>query len=127
MNESGVRPPRARRVVRWLARGISTLAAGMWLFILVASLLTEPVSWGDPEGTALSVLILLSAVGVGGGWRSERFGGAWLTAVGIAFCTFAYLSAGSNKGLAVLVSGFPFLLAGLLYLLWCSWGRRAEA
>lgn len=39
----------------------------------------------------------------------------WI-ALGAALCVFAYLSAGRNPWVAVLVSGAPFLVSGALLL-----------
>lgn len=98
MSGSDLPSHRAGKVLRWFVRGLSTFAAGAWLFILAASFLTDSAPWGDPEASTLGVLVLLSAVGVGVGWRSERRGGVWLTVVGAAFCVFSYLAAGRNRG-----------------------------
>jgi hypothetical protein len=46
------------------------------------------------------------------GWIARGLG----TLAGAALCVFAYLTAGHNQGFAVLVSGAPFLLAGILLL-----------
>jgi hypothetical protein len=37
----------------------------------------------------------------------------------LAFMVFSYLVAGHNKFFAALVSGFPFLVAGILFMI--SW------
>jgi hypothetical protein len=38
------------------------------------------------------------------------------TLAGVVLCSFAYLTAGHNKGFAVLASGAPFLLSSVLIL-----------
>jgi hypothetical protein len=40
-----------------------------------------------------------------------------LAVSGAALCVFAWISAGHSKWLAVLVSGVPFLVAGVMLLL----------
>ena len=107
------------RWVRWIARGIGTLASAFWLFALGANGISDALSGrGAPslEGIGLGSLVVLSVVGVALAWRRERLGGAVASVGGIALCIFAFFSAGHNKGYAMLVSGGPFLVAGLLFL-----------
>jgi len=66
-------------------------------------------------GLALGVLIA---------WRREGIGGAILVIYAVMFSTFAYFSAGRNKGFAMLVSGGPFLLIGILFL--ATWRRSRQ-
>jgi len=47
-----------------------------------------------------------------------------MLAVAVAHSTFAYFSAGHNKGLAMLISGGPFLIVGLLFV--GSWWKREK-
>ncbi len=54
-------------------------------------------------------------------WRRERIGGTVMVIGAIALGTFAYVTAGHNKVFAVLVSGVPFLVPGILFL--ASWRR----
>jgi len=55
-------------------------------------------------------------------WRDERLGGMVVVAGALALSVFAYVTAGHNKALAVLVSGIPFLVSGVLFL--ASWRCR---
>ena len=80
---------------RWIARGLGTLAGAWWL---------------------LAVLVIANVAGVALAWWRERLGGAILALAGAALCLFAYVTAGHNKGFAVLVSGAPFTVSGVLFL-----------
>lgn len=52
---------------------------------------------------------------------------ATLTDRGIAHSTFAFFAAGHNKALAVVISGGPFLLAGILFLVFWRSAARSRA
>lgn len=70
--------------------------------------------------------LIVSVCGVLIAWRRERAGGAILVLCGLALSVFAYFSAGHNKAFAILVSGVPFFVPGVLFLLsW--WMSRNES
>jgi len=106
---------RATRWVRWIARGIGSLIVALWLFVGVASGISE----SGPqtlEDTIMTGLVITSVLGVLIAWWREGIGGTMLVICAVAHSTFAYIVAGHNKGLAVLISGGPFLLIGILFL-----------
>jgi len=116
------------RLAKWLryaARGAGSVLAAGWLFtgIVGAVFEREPWTW---ESTIMAVLILMLSLGVAIAWRREGPGGAIVLIGGIAFSAFAYLSAGRNKGFAMLVSGIPFLAVGVAFLAahWTASRRR---
>jgi len=109
--------------LRWIARGMGSLMAGLWLVAGAASALSAREPWTQ-ESTIIALLVLTAASGVLTGWRRERIGGTLLVIVGLAFSVFAYLSAGRNKGYAMLVSGGPFLMVGLLFL--AAWRKSTH-
>jgi hypothetical protein len=106
---------RTTRWLRWIARGLGTLSSAWWLFIGIAEAIFGREPW-PLEGAMLSVLAGANAVGVAIAWWRERIGGTVLVIAGTALCAFAYVTAGHNKGFAVLVSGGPFLVTGILFL-----------
>lgn len=112
--------------MRWIARGIGSLAGAFWLLSLIASLIAEVMggytTW-SLEGTMLGGLVTFAALGVLIAWRREGSGGMIVLIGAIALCTFAYVTAGHNKVFAMLISGGPFLVAGVLFL--ACW-RRSE-
>ena len=101
--------------LRWIARGLGTLAGAWWLLSGIAHAI-----WGrEPltvEGALLGALIVANVAGVALAWWRAPVGGVVLALAGAALCVFAYLTAGHNKGFAVLVSGAPFTVAGVLLL-----------
>jgi hypothetical protein len=105
------------RWMRWPARALGTLAAAWWLFIGVAEITVGHTPW-SAEGALLGALIVVNALGTLIAWFREEIGGAILALGGGALCLFAYLTAGHNRAFAVLVSGAPFLIAGILFLTW---------
>jgi hypothetical protein len=96
------------------------LLASFWLFIgiLLAALGSGP--W-TPESAVMAILIVASALSVLVAWRREGIGAILVIVVGVAHCVFAYLASGHNTLLAVLISGVPFVLVGILFL--SSWQR----
>jgi hypothetical protein len=103
---------------RWIARGVGSLVAGFWLLIggLYAVVGSDPWTW---ESAVMAVLIVSSALSVLIAWWREGLGGMLVGACGIAHAVFAIISAGRNRAFAVLISGGPFLLTGILFL--ASW------
>lgn len=104
--------------IRWLARGLGTLLAGFWLFIgvLLAALGSEP--W-TPESAVMAILIVASALAILVAWWREGIGAILVILVGVAHCVFAFLVSGHNRLFAMFISGVPFLLVGILFLM--SW------
>jgi hypothetical protein len=103
-------------VLRWIALGLATLAGLWWLVSGVGHLVAGEAPW-TAEGALLGALIVACLAGVGLAWWRVRLGGVVLAVAGVALCVFAYLSAGRNQWVAVLVSGAPFALSGVLLLL----------
>lgn len=115
---------RATKWMRWIARGIGSLAGTFWLLALITSAIAEAISGHSPwslEGAVLAGLVITAALGVLIAWWREGIGGTIVVIGGVALSTFAYFTAGHNKGLAVLVSGVPFLVSGIMFL--ASWRR----
>lgn len=102
--------------MRWVARAIGLVAAGCWAVPLGAGLVMGDAAAVSGEGIALSGLILFTVLGLVIAWRNEHAGGTIVVAGALALSVFAYLTAGHNKALAVLVSGVPFLVSGVLFL-----------
>ena len=107
---------RASRRLRWIARILGTLVAGFWLVIGILSGLGEPKPW-EPESLIMAGLMIASAMAVGTAWWRERRGGILVIACGVAHMVFALIASGHNHGFAMLISGGPYLLVGILFLL----------
>ncbi len=104
----------------WAARILGLIIVGFWLFISVMMLVQEGIGKGV-EDWIMTGLILCSTAAFIVAWWKEGIGGVLLLMVGIAHCTFALFAAGHNIGLAMLISGGPFLVIGGLFLI--GWRR----
>ncbi len=67
----------------------------------------------------MAILIVASALAVLVAWWQERIGAILVILVGVAHCVFAFLVSGHNTLFAMFISGVPFLLVGILFLM--SW------
>ena len=114
---------RATRWMRWIARGIGSFIAASWWLAGIAGALYEREPW-TLESAIMAGFMITSGLGVLIAWRREGIGGAVLVIHGMLFSTFGYFSAGRNKGFAMLVSGGPFLLVGILFL--ATWRRSRQ-
>jgi hypothetical protein len=73
----------------------------------------------------LAVLIVASALGVLIAWWREGIGGTIIVICAVAHSTFAYIASGHNKRFAMLITGGPLLVAGILFL--ASWWRSGRS
>jgi hypothetical protein len=110
--------------MRWFALILSSLAAAMWMFIILVSAI-QGLGPLDLESLILTTIILLSTLSVLLAWRREKLGGTLVLASGITHAIFALIVAGHNKLYAASISGGPFILSGILLLL--SWRRGRQA
>ena len=111
---------KAHPITLWTGRVLGTIASLFWLIVLALHGMIGPAAAGtspDLEGRWLSILIIVGSVAVGISWKWTGWGGPLVLASGLALALFAVISAGQNQVIAVLVSGFPFLLAGTLMTL----------
>ena len=115
--------PGAKRMRR-VARGVGSFVAAFWLFAGIGSGMAESGPMGL-EDAIMAVLITSTVVGVAVAWWRERIGGTMLLVCAVAHSTFAYFAAGHNKGFAMLISGGPWLVVGLLFL--ASWRRSRRS
>ncbi len=111
---------RATKWMRWIARGVGSLVTGFWLFVGIVFGVVDPEPWTLESGS-MAGLVISSTLGVLIAWWRDGLGGLILVICAIAHSTFAYFSSGHNTGLAMLISGGPFLLSGILFR--ASWSR----
>lgn len=120
VDESG---DRVMKWIGWLARGIGSFVAMFWLLAGIVSGIAESQPW-TVESAIMAGLITASALSVLIAWRREGIGGMLVIICAIAHSAFAYVASGHNQGLAMLISGGPFLLIGVLFL--ASWWRSSK-
>jgi hypothetical protein len=109
-------------VVRWLARAISTLAAAVWMLIMLDILACDLLvgfvclSW---ETILLVVMAVLSLVSVIIAWWREGLGGCVMLLWGLTFTIIAYVTSRPQHIYSMLITGVPFIVASFLFLV--SW------
>jgi len=115
------------KIIHWTARILGSISGAFWVLALTLSTIVEykkgvePTPEANLEGTILGFLVAIVVIGVIIAWFREGIGG-FITVIGaIALSIFSYISAGHNKIFAMLTSGIPFLIAGILFLI--SWWR----
>ena len=108
---------RNRSLVTKIALYISLVFGAVWMFTFVVGAFVEkePITG---EGVLLTAIVLLILFGVTVAIiYSGKKGGVLVIIFSIILCIFAYVTAGRNKIFAVLISGVPFLISGILFLL----------
>jgi len=109
-------------IICWLARAISTLAAAFWLLILLDIVACDAlvgfvcVNW---EIAMLLGLVSVSLLCVLISWRREGIGGLFMLLWGIVFSAIAFATSPTRQVYSIMVSGVPFLVAGILFI--ASW------
>lgn len=105
------------RALRIIARIIGTAAAVWWFFSLLLSSITESGTPINLEAVMMGTLVSGNIAGVILAWFREREGGIVLGCFSSALSIFAYFSAGRNNLFAVLISGTPFLVVSIMFLI----------
>jgi len=118
MNEE--KRQRLIRRTRLTARIIASLAAFFLVLFLVGGaveeLFSEDAEGATIEGVTLGFIGLFAVAGCFIAFKRERLGGIILILVSLSFGIHIALAAGRNHFLAWLTIGFPYLLAGALFL-----------
>lgn len=107
-----------------MARILGTLIVLLWLIVAFASGTSEPSERGA-EDIIMAILVVGTTVGVVLAWKFEKIGGFITLLFGIAHSIFALFASGHNHGFAMLISGGPFIITGILFLI--SNNRRMKA
>ena len=101
----------------WAARVLGTLLAVIWLFVMISESIMEagePLIWQSyVMGSATIILV----AGVILGWFREKAGGILLITAGLAFAIWSFIEAGHNEWFAFFISGFPYLITGILFFI----------
>jgi len=106
--------------LRLTARIIASVAVFFMIVSLVGGAVKELVAEDSKglniEGVTLGLLGLVAVAGCIIAFRREQLGGIILMLVALGFGIHIAFAAGRNHFLAWLMVGFPYLLAGVLFL-----------
>ena len=107
--------------LRDAARTLGAMIAVVWLLAGISYAILDP--WTLTSELVIVFLFFL-ALGVGIAWWKEGAGGMMLVVLSVAFSIFACIEATHNRALAVFISGGPFLVVGILFLV--TWRRSRK-
>jgi len=117
---------RLAKRMRWAARIIGLLAAGVCLLMLIGSTVAVVLAEGwkpiNADIVVGSLIGVLGAIGLAGcivSWWRERLASILLVLTAVGFGIHIGLVAGRNHFLVWLMMGFPYLVASVL--LFNSW------
>jgi hypothetical protein len=116
MNNRANRYDRTTKTLRWIARIFGTLIVLFWLIVALAYGTLEPSELGA-EDIMMAILVVGTTIGVLLAWKLERIGGIITLLFGIAHSIFALFASGHNHAFAMLISGGPFIVIGILFLI----------
>ncbi len=114
---------RLAKRMRWAARVIGLLAAGLCLFMLIGSTVAEVLTgaWKTTSQADIiqgSLIGVLGAIGLAGcivSWWRERLASILLVLTAAGFGVHIGLFAGRNHFLVWLMMGLPYLIASVLF------------
>ncbi len=121
------------KIIHWTARILGSISGVFWVLALTLSTImeselgVEPTPEAKLEGTILGCLVAVVVIGVIIAWFREGIGGLIVVIGGIVLSIFAYITAGHNKVLAMASSGIPFLIAGILFLIYWRRTRKLKS
>ena len=113
-------------VMRWTARILALLAAGLfvWFAIEFGPRVFPSLSLASPQGLPLLIVLLASLVGALVAWRWELVGGIMTMAGAVLTMALVCLGSGADMFFCAVLFTLPLLVAGALYL-GCCWRKRA--
>ena len=113
---------------RWTARILSSVTTLIWGIIFIPQLFTnyyDEAGAFSPSAGALAVFIFFIIILAGTiiGWWSEKWGGVVLIAGYLANAVGGYILAIPNMGFIPVIIFIPFLICGILYILFWEKNR----
>jgi hypothetical protein len=127
MEQQTAKTDRWTLTLRWIARLLAVLAAGLFVFFAIESggrLLME-LSWSRPQGWPLLLVLLAAVTGVLVAWRWELVGGALAVAGAMAIIGLVVWGSGLDMIIGAVLFALPIAMAGILYLVCCARTRSA--
>jgi hypothetical protein len=115
-----------RKAIRNVARGISSVVAGLILLFTVGQWIQGLSAGTLLQGwrlstTGMAVYVILIALGSSLGWWRENIGGTILIIAGLGMLLAMFIFLAPLDYLNSLIFCLPFLLSGILYLMY--WKR----
>lgn len=119
---------RKAKVLRYIARGISTTFTGIIVLFAVGEGLgsTAPkklFQW-DYEHLKMTAYVFLIVAGTGLGWWRDKLGGIILSLAGVVMSLLVFIEMNNRDFWVAGIFGLPYMLSGLLFLL--SWKRSGR-
>ena len=120
-----------RKAMRNVARVISSVVAAFILLFAVGQWISEFFAGGSGQDwrlstTGMAVYCLLIAVGSGIGWWRENIGGTILIIAGLGMLLAIFLFVAPHFYLVSLIFCLPFLLSGILYLIYWKQSKSSK-
>jgi uncharacterized integral membrane protein len=108
--------------MRWTARIVGLIAAGLFVAFLVVSGATvfSSFSWLSWQGLPLLIALVAAVAGALLAWRWELVGGAMTSIGALAIIGLVCLGSGGDMFLCSLFFTLPLLVAGALHLGCCA-------
>jgi len=123
VEDTGTTRDRTTWLLTLAARALSSGVAAFWLYIGIAYAITYRTQW-TLETAGMAMLIFGTAASAVFAFSSAGLGGLLMLLCGASHGVTTYWTAESGKLPAAVVSGGPFVLAGLLFL--SAWSRARE-
>ncbi len=110
------------RIILNSARIIGLAAGFLWTFVLLSGALSSGGVYNQ-QLTFLFLLIVANFASVIVALWEEKIGGILLILFSAILCVFALMIAGHNKIIAASISGLPFLLSGVLFVVYSGYKK----
>jgi len=107
------------QILMWGARIGGLIVSGFWIVSLILNTIRE--SQGDAfrltlEGSLLALLVFSSSVAALYAWIEPLSGGKFTIVSSLFLTIFAYFGAAQDRLMAIVISGLPYFLIGLLFV-----------